>query len=475
MVFIKELYDYCVKVNWDKVNIEKYASDLGLTYDELIENALDYAYIYVDKDVYDEIIKKLKRVNYEFIELDELNPVLLEIFGVKTYRIWTNEKEKKIVLKSIYEMWNENNRNIKEITEKFGISRENVFNLLKMYAMLYLDLSESEWTRKIMEVKIVEKYGNNTATNKLVPIYEALINAKSLEDICEVIESSGYNTTYLRSHLHDYLIRYNRENYDEYMNSICNKFRMYSANKMQLKRKKTAEARMEARRKSDEEMLRMANEFVNKFINSPCANLEEFFKLVEYKGLCGLSIFEMFGRCLTLVKDNNPELYQKYEEKLEFENKKYYEAHIDELLTIISLLRNGFEEDRIKRNFDIIDYFQITTLSFDDIKKLIKIAHQNKDISAEDYGLIAKFIGYNKDSEIEKDIATIYNETRIVNVIRNSEAGVSNTLETIQDETKDKLIKYLRDNNVPVNYQNYGVALTRYKMGYITFEDSKSY
>ena len=144
---------------------------------------------------------------------------------------------------------------------------------------------------------------------------------------------------------------------------------------------------------------------------------------------------------------------------------------------VVSLLKDGIDDNKIKRNFDIIDFFRVSTISLNDMLSIAKKAHSNKDVSTKDYGMVAKFIANNKKGEIEneKDITVIYNETRTVNVVRNSDEGVSNKLETIQSETKDKIINYLRNNNVPVNYVTYNTALTRYKMGYLLFEDFKSY
>lgn len=475
---MKKIFDYCVKVNWNEKKVAKMASYLGLAYDEMIEKVLVYAKKNVDSDTYSQIVEKIEiqKSSDEFFELNTFNPILLDMFGVKTYRIWQNDEEKKIVLETIYQRWKKDN-DIKSIIKDFGISKEDVFRLLKMYAISYLEMSEDEWDRKKLEFDIKEKHGNYTATSKLVGIYEALIKVKNIEDIINIINSSGYTTTYLKHHLHNYLVRYNSTHYDEYMSSIASKLKMYNTNKREQEKMELNKQKEAVMNEYVRKMLPYANKLVKMFVDSSYPTLKVFFDKVDYKTDSGLTVFEMFEKCLSIVKDYNIELYKEYELKLEKEKKKYYEEHIRELVTIISLIKNGLEENKIKRPFDIIDFFQFTTLSLSDMLSIAKEAYANKDISSKDYAFISRFFSNNKKGEMEneKDIAVIYNEIRKVNVIRNSKDGVSNTLETIQNETKDKLIDYLISNNVPVNYVTYNTALERYKMGYLLFEDFKSY
>lgn len=465
---MKNIFEYCVKVNWNEDKIARYAANLEMAYEELIDDVLSYVKKNKDERTYNDIIEKLNNNQVqENLELNIVNPILLDIYNVKTYKLWRNDEEKGIVLKNIYDLWIENKYNVEAIVGKLSISFERALGLLKIYVISYLKMTEKDWQRKINDIENMYNQDTPTVLSKLVCVYDSLLSANTLSEITLIIESSGHDTTYLRSHLHDYLIRYARDNYDECMALIVSKFKMYSENRKLKLKEERQKKREEVKKENEEKMLPMANKLVKLFVTSSCGSLDEFLSKVTFNSK--LAPQKIFNKCLELISKYNIELFQEYNAKIKELDDNYYNANISELIGIIDLIINGIFENDYNRPFDIIDYFNNATLSFNEILKLRDLAFAKKDISSNGYRAITRFIANNKKGEfaVEKDITAIYNELEKVSVLRDGER----VLVVVTDDIKDSLINYLKENNVPINYYTYHAALTRYKNGYLMLNE----
>ena len=403
----------------------------------------------------------------DFLELTVLNPVLASLYNVGVYKLWRNDEEKKVVLRHIYAMWEQHDYDINCIMNKFGISNEKASHLLEMYAVSYLGMTKEQWHMKKLGVALRKNNRANVTSNKIVGIYQALLEAKSAEEICQIIDKSGRTVSYLSSHLHDYLVVHDRGNYDEHRKLLINRLKIYSI--VTNKKRKLEREKLEALRKQRILATNVLNatEEIEKFIASDCRTITEYVARYSVKCIDRLSPLKSLEKYKSLVEKYNMSLYQRFNEKIETENKRFFDLHINELLLIISLLKNNVIEDGVIRRFDILDYCLNTLLTFDEIKELARMAIANKTITPDDYVHLVRFITINDKYELEKenDVLTIFKET-----IR-----IGKDLQLITDDIKQRAIDYLRDNDIRVNYSTIWTVLRRYSAGYLTLEDSKKY
>ena len=116
----------------------------------------------------------------------------------------------------------------------------------------------------------------------------------------------------------------------------------------------------------------------------------------------------------------------------------------------------------------MIDYFLVSNYSFQDILKLSKSI-----ISRSDYILLRKFIEKNNSGEKNNTnvINQIMSEKVVINYQKDKKGSpIPGTEEIFSNEDKEKLINYLRKNNIPINLKTYGIIFRRYRNGTLDIE-----
>ena len=180
--------------------------------------ARNYAHTTLDYKEYlkiDELIKKMTlndirdKREYRKLTLTKPNPILYKLFGKTTFQLWENEEEKVLVLKYIFDFCcncDFDDRMV-EFKEWLGInSVEKLCEYVKQYAMEYLKYTDENWhdlRKNYTYNKRKDTYKNRENESKKV--YEKLLNVDSLNDIINIIDSSGCNINTLLSGIGDYV------------------------------------------------------------------------------------------------------------------------------------------------------------------------------------------------------------------------------------------------------------------------------
>lgn len=473
---INKIYNFCVSINWDIHKMIEYGRLHAYSLEEIKELALSYILPKYNYDEYWKLDNLFRK--YDIKEIDSrynVNPVLLRK-GVRTQLLWRTDDEKEEVLKYIYDAWKNTNLSKANIIDMFHIDNHKLNKLLFMYARDYLSMSFEEWQNE--DKKIMASKHLDYSRGKASVVLDKLLKLKNVDEIVDTIDSSGLSSYYLRQAIHNHLVTHVHGDYDKNQEILTNALDQYLEYKAKERKEKRASDKERQWQKYVEDTLPAANKLVEDFINSNYDNVQNYVdaNYVNFEGeLTGVQIF---NKCLELVKEHNEELYKKYREKIDGKRNKIYAVVVEKIKKIINLLKDGVIDNDIKRPFDLIDYYQTTKLSFDDTLKIAKSLLQQSIIQSKDYALLVRFVKTNQSGEkvVYSDIKRILTEKQEINCEKNSKGyPIPGTGEVVSEEIKNKLIEYLKQYGVPVNYRTYHIAFNRYKNGLIDLNDSKQY
>ena len=158
-IVLEYIYNYCTKENWDKNKLNELAKKLGITIDRLKVHAKKYAKEHLSFEDYQLVEQQIKESaitsrELKKIKLTIINPIILQELNKTTYLLWENEKEKELVLKYIYEYCVKsrfNGSNIESLAQWLGITKENINEYCKEYALEYLKWTKEQYFRKRCE------------------------------------------------------------------------------------------------------------------------------------------------------------------------------------------------------------------------------------------------------------------------------------------------------------------------------------
>lgn len=153
---------------------------------------------------------------------------------------------------------------------------------------------------------------------------------------------------------------------------------------------------------------------------------------------------EDFNKCVDAISKTDIKLFNKYRNEIN--------NNIEDLAIIVNSicesLRNGIDDGNKVRKMDIIDYYELCTLSFPKLLNNIS----SLSLSEEDVNLIEKFIAGNKgyDKTKSKDINEILAEKVII-----SDNYV------IPRELKISIMEELKEKKIPINRKTYTLMFRR--------------
>ncbi len=133
---------------------------------------------------------------------------------------------------------------------------------------------------------------------------------------------------------------------------------------------------------------------------------------------------------IAILKTSDYDLYQVYQSKILNRKKR----EIKEVLTIIDLIKNGVFENEEFREFDVLDYFLLTDLSFN---KALLIAKANT--SHEDYMYLRSFC-YKKGKETPITLDTIKDILNTTQTLKLEDGDY-----VVPREEKEEILNYLKE------------------------------
>lgn len=464
IAFFKNIYDYCEAHNWD---VDK-TNEFGISLDMSGESVRRYGKLYIreymglsDEEISSKIeqINKVikKSISNHFLATISNPNALLDEPKNDSYQLWNNEDEKKMFLEYIYQYCESTkylSRKADEIGRQLGIGLyPKIFKLAEMYATEYLKIQpdaykkhKSELVKQARLVLYAESSGSNT-------LYNALLNATSVEEEIKLLEESEFNISYLMDHAQSWQITYNRQ--DDYQR-LMDKLTNYANSKKEEQEHLKAQIREENKNSKIEE----ATNLISSFIEADSFSIKVFCDELNIDK-------KDFDKCLSIVEEKNPELFSIYTAKINKMKSTRYAILLGNIKKLISQMKNGIPlEDGTIRPFDIIDYFLTTKLSFDEILKTTK-----KALSIDEMKTFRSFTIRNKPSKIwnNNDIEKCYESVHIVGATFDENREIVNPGHEVTLEEKKNAIDYLRKLNVPLCENTYRCALRRYLSGYLTF------
>ena len=309
---------------------------------------------------YSKLIDDMSVDDSEYVKLTLLkpNPILLELNGKNTFKLWENEEEKQLVLKYIYDFCEGcyyNNTKIVRFASWLGVKAiSHIEKYAKQYAIEYLGYNEETWNTKRDEQGVLSlNYIFKNRKNQTKIVYDKLLEVDSLDDIISIIDNSGCNVQTLMHEISNYVIVH-RDNNKDLIDKLKSKFKLYSDYKANQKNELKQQEKDALMKLKKSILIPKAIEIVRKFINDDSSNkIDDFCQ----KNNIDRNIFSDY---VLLVKEIDDELYSLYSEKIDKFKKLGYVKIVGHIEIIIKGLKNGVEENGIVRPFDLIDYFLVS-------------------------------------------------------------------------------------------------------------------
>jgi hypothetical protein len=451
-------YSICNAYNFDEEEIKKrfpyikkelYYNSTVIS--ELIEVGKKYRYILNRFKVrsyeeYKKIEKEIESYQNEYLEVP--NPALLK-YGIRSYSIGRTKEERNITLKYIYEKFIESEGIVGNLAKEFKVSPKQIGKYAAKYYE-YNIANQNQEKNKFDKKKAIYSY-----------TFDKLKEKNTKEEIISLLDSCGISIKNLKSYINSYLIVYIKPNtFEEYKKEeemILKKLEIYSKYLSQKKEKEKKKIEEEEVKQKEEDNLEDAIKYISMFIDA-----KEFHSI---KAFCSFAKIDesTFNNYVNIIKKRNQELYKKYKETTERNIKQNFAINASIVRKIVSMLKNGIEENGVKRKFDILDYYQNTKLSFDNLTKIaIQIC------SKQELNLLKRFIKDNSKyaagvTHIEETI--MKEKVEVNHQLDKNGMPIPGTGEIFDDESKIKIINYLRKNNIPLNMKTYTLARRRYTNG----------
>ncbi len=423
---------------------------------ELIEVGKEYRYILNRFKVrsyeeYKKIEKEIESYQNEYLEVP--NPALLK-YGIRSYSIGRTKEERNITLKYIYEKFIESEGIVGNLAKEFKVSPKQIGKYAAKYYE-YNIANQNQEKNKFDKKKAIYSY-----------TFDKLKEKNTKEEIISLLDSCGISIKNLKSYINSYLIVYIKPNtFEEYKKEeemILKKLEIYSKYLSQNKEKEKKKIEEEEVKQKEEDNLEDAIKYISMFIEA-----KEFHSV---KAFCSFAKIDesTFNNYVNIIKNRNQELYEKYKETTERNRTQSFAIHASIVKKIVSMLKNGIEENGVKRKFDILDYYQNTKLSFDNLTTIaVRIC------SKQELNLLKRFIKDNSKyttgvMHIEETI--MKEKVEVNHQLDKNGMPLPGTGEIFDDESKTKIINYLRENNIPLNMKTYTFARRRYTNGTLIIE-----
>lgn len=347
-----------------------------------------------------------------------------------------------------------NNIKLRELKNKFKMTVDDPIFFAKCYAMDYLNMTEEEFEKEKQEI-IDTAIINNMESRYMCDLFEILRKEENEEEIIEILKDYDDKMRNLKGIAYDYVRSFRPLEIDTLVDSLRSKIDIYLNYRKELKvREKEVEKNLK-----EIQLLPFAIKYVNDFLLDDL-NKEQFCQ----KNSIDLKYFD---DCLAVLGKYNEDLYLKYKEKIDKQKSNRFAIISENIKRIIEYIKNGVQEDNnLSREFDIIDYYSITKLNFEEIEKMGKNILSNEELR-----YLRTFISKNKMVK-PINLNQIMNEKNIVGVQTDEKGNIiEGTGREITIDEKQEVINYLNNNNIPINTKTYRIALKRYINNNLIKED----
>lgn len=459
--FLKSLYDYYVDNNYDIKELNKVIELEGLDKKEINNKLFKYIKenLNMDEETF-KVYRSEERKKNKEIYIGSKN-LLLEKQGINTKFLYRNEKEKELFLKGLYEEIEKNNCSIdflKEISDYYHITYIKCISYYREYLLEYLKVKEDDLTENQRYLVFANQSDlfriSDINTRNLI---RKIIESENIEAIDMAVKDSGLERNYVLSKFRIYKKFYKLEDQKKFYT----KFEEYLKDQKEKRYELLKETHTKEKYNNS---LKKARKVVNEFLDNENLTFDEFLEVHNMAK-------ETFKKYINAINMYDKELYDKYINAIS-SKKKENEDNINlELKLLEEGILNGYEENGLKREFDIIDYLLITKIPITKIGRF-NLNSVDKKVRA----TLNKFKNNYKyvNKEDKRELNNIMENSRTFGVKFDNKGNIiPGSGRTITNEERDNLINYLRERDLPVNNCTYNIILKRYINGFIDFTNAK--
>lgn len=526
-LLLKKIFDYCIKVNWQKTKLDELARELGTTRTKIRTLAKRYAKQTLSQEEYQKLIDQVDEiVDFERkdtkAKLTIINPILLEQKGKSTYLLWETEEEKEIVLKYIYEYCKNANWDkfkLEKLAQKLGFSSAKIKELAKRYVKEYLSQKEYE--------KLKQQFNDNAVSNRE-------LNKITLTIINPILLNQKGKTTYLLweneeekefvlKYIYEYCdkVKFAKKDIEQLSNwlgisyyKINEYYQEYTFKYLNWTKEEYHKKRCEYLQNNRSNSIPKSKKVYDTLLTA--SSIEEIVKVIDTsklkfntikKGISDYTITYHNGE--QKIKETLTEklkMYIEYEAKQRLSENKHSQEQIilasttlrdfvdnPNSLTIEEFLhKKGIDKETFTNYLSLVatynfELFNLYTLKITSIntKNNSNIINEIKQIiiyikfGIEDNSIIRSFdiidyfftIKIPLDDILEIVKGKITNEEYILLrsfVYDNKDTLINDSYikkELSNNEGKNKIITFLENNNIPINSKTYNIAYRRYING----------
>lgn len=391
----------------------------------------------------------------------------LKYWRSKTTSSHFDKKTKEEYYKKCYDLCVAINWQIKELKsleEKVGLTGKAIFDYARTYATTYLQMPIQEFNH-IAYKNTYDEINRNKKTKYLTDKYNAILEQlrkipmNDKDTIINVLnqfqEEDNFKVYWLRNKMEVFVHTYYPAEGKALLLSLDEKVNIYIRyiNEQKTIREKQAKIQSELNiQDKKKQKLDKANYYINEFLKSNESDIEAF---------CANNQIDSndFNELLTQCRKYNPELYNKYLNKLIISKNDYNLNSIQIANQLVCLIKNGIKSNTgPTRAFDVIDYHCLIGIDFKDISLAI-----SNTLKVEDLKIIKTFFKKNTQTftknllEIEK---IKQGKTKLGFSIKDEQNNLMIYYPT--REEMELVIDFLEENNIPLNEFNYTIAIKRY-------------
>ena len=457
----KEIYTICKDLDFDTKKIKDYCIKKNIDYIEFINNARYYSRNYLSRKITD-LSENEMNFTYESTNLysiiQKYKKFIIErkiefFYKYNTIDIYNTIKSG---LLRLFISVNFDKKKIEKLLLKYELDFEENVEIVARYIINQLDkmllFHDGEYNKLLEAIKPL----TNKRLESITIFLQKLLEAKTKEDIIEVIENSIQNPK--NQKIYDFALKYHKNEFEKVEKDIKSKISIYSEYKKE-KRKQELKQKNENKNSFEE-----AINIVKLFINSEFENIEDFCN--EYN--ININKFKTY---VDTIKEQDSNLFDLYVKKTTLIKQKNYAIIISISKNIMDNIKNGVLENGEIRSFDLLDYYRTTTYDRTTILKVLK------DVDPLDAKIYISFLRKYSNSILldERKIKEILNSNQIIGIEfdKDGKPILGSGYEVLKEE-KEYVINYLKDNNIPLYDDVYNIALKRYLNGNLVLDSKKS-
>jgi len=447
-LYLDTLANYSEKNTYYKL-LEEYIENISPNNELLYQKYKEVFYIYINDNCYtNSFIGLMEKYGCTFDELLEYPSRYAAIFANESERnkfklVACDNRVEVIRMKYYYDFCYFNKWNYDKIYNfslQIGKNIMNILEICKYYAKRYLQLTDLTNIEKLIEEERCSLEFSN------IPVKNIFINLEKLitsESVIKYLSNIQIEIDIIKEYLDNYIKIFKSSLTDnekqQLKKSIEDKFEIYTT----WKHLQEFEKKRKIEKKNEKKLT--PKDFLLLYLNGVDSK-DNFCKKKEISSL-------KFDNMLNSLKETDITLYEKIKEKLLLEQKEL-EKTINIIRKIIYQIKHGIEEENY-REFDLLDYYMNTKLSFKEVKTICK-----NYLTKEEYAIFISFTVKNRSISLTTKVTEEYLLKQEFGFRIKIDDGSSYMHFATNDE-KLEVINKLKEMEVPLYYSLFQIALQR--------------